>query len=225
MKKLFLLLLPTVLLLAGNAEAQWQKGTKYWGATINFDGEFQRNENKYDKSDRTKTSNPAISPEAQLGWFVSGKTMLGIGLKYGFDFEKNDQRTLDNFTTDLRQSLKLLPFIRQYYALDDRWAVFIHGELGPQYSWSKHKNKGFIPSTSKSDYWQYGLSVKPGVVYTFPNKKWSVEAYTNFLSLDLNYLPFPDDDGGRQIQFATGFSTNFPAYFSLRIARYIQSKN
>jgi hypothetical protein len=224
MKRLFLLLLPGALLLAGNAEAQLQKGTKYWGATVNFSGEFQRSENKFDESYGSKTGNPTISPEAQIGWFVSGKTMLGVGLSYSLNYNKVDYRPNDNYNKTLNQSLHLLPFIRQYYTLGDRWALFIHGELGPRYSWSKNKTGGLMPSTTKSDYWQYGLSVKPGVVYTFPNKKWSIEAYTNFLSFNFSYMPYPDDHG-REFNFGTGLNTNFPSYFSLRIARYIKPKN
>jgi hypothetical protein len=224
MKKRFLLLLPGMLFLAGSAEAQFEKGAKYWGATISFDGEFSRSENEFDKSEVTKNGNPTIAPEAQLGWFISRKTMLGVGLKYGLDYQKNDQRPGDFYNKNLRQSLQLLPFIRQYYSLGDRWSLLIHGELGPQYTWSKNKNGGLYPSTSKSDHWQYGLAVKPGVVYTFPNKKWSIEAYTNFLSFNFSYVPYPDD-GGREFQFGTGFNTNFPSYFSIRIARYIQPKN
>ncbi|SEI44019.1 Opacity protein [Dyadobacter sp. SG02] len=224
MKKLFLLLLPGMMLLAGSAEAQFQKGVKYWGATINFRGEFSRHTDEYDGLDMRKTSNPTVTPEAQLGWFVSGKTMLGVGLKYSLNYQKDDQSPLDYEVRAFNQSLQLLPFIRQYYTLNDRWSIFIHGELGPAYSWSKTKNGGLVPSTSKSDYWQYGLNVKPGVVYTFPNKKWSLEAYTNFLALNFNYLPSrPDAD--RQFNFRTGLTTDFPSYFSLRIARYIQPKN
>ncbi|MGG7663048.1 hypothetical protein [Dyadobacter sp. BHUBP1] len=224
MKKLFLLLLPGMLLLAGSAEAQLQKGVKYWGATINFRGEFFHDMEDGSNVHNRKTSNPSVMPEAQIGWFVSGKTMLGVGLRYSLSYQKDDQSPLDYEVRSFGQSLQLLPFIRQYYTLNDRWAIFVHGELGPTYSWSKTKNGGLIPSTSKSDYWQYGLSVKPGVVYTFPNKKWSIEAYTNFLALNFNYQP-SYDGADRQFKFGTGLTTSFPSYFSLRIARYIQPKN
>lgn len=224
MKKLFLLLLPGLLLLAGSAKAQFERGTKYWGATVNFSGQLSRDENEFDDTDVSKTSNPIIKPEAQLGWFVSRKTMLGLGLRYGLNFQKTDYKPADYDYRSFNQSLQLLPFIRQYYGLNDRWAIFIHGELGPNYSWSKIKNGGLSPSTEKSDYWQYGLAVKPGVVYTFPNKKWSLEAYTNFLSLNFNYLP-AKDGRNRQFDFSTGLSSGFPSYFSLRIARFIQPKN
>jgi len=224
MKKLFLLLLPGLMLLAGSAEAQLQKGMRYWGGTINFNGGFSRSENEFDKSDRTKSSNPTVYPELQVGWFVSGKTMLGVGLRYGLEYQKNDQQPFDYYNKQLQQSIQLLPFIRHYYSLNERWSIFIHGELAPAYSWTKYKTGGLIPTTTKDDYWQYRLSIKPGVVYTFPNKKWSIEAYTNFLSLNFRYLPYPDD-GGREFSFETGLNTNFPSYFSLRIARYIQPKN
>ncbi|ACT96097.1 hypothetical protein Dfer_4896 [Dyadobacter fermentans DSM 18053] len=222
MKKLFLLLLPALALGAGSAHAQLQKGMKYWGATVNFSGEFSRDEVPAYDNEVNKTSRPAISPEAQLGWFVSDKVMLGVGLRYGLTYQKTAIKSSDFESRSLSQNLQLLPFIRRYFSMNDRWAIFIHGELGPNYSWSKVINKSI--DTDKNDYWQYGLTVKPGVVYTFPNKKWSVEAYTNFLSLGFNYFPFPRDNG-REITVSSGLNTNFPSYFSLRIARYIQPKN
>lgn len=224
MKKLFPLLLPGMLLLAGSAEAQLQKGTRYWGGTISFNGTLNHNRDKFDKDNVSKTRRPIISPEAQLGWFVSDKVMLGVGLRYSIQQEKTVYEPSGYKNSTLGQSLQLLPFIRRYYSLGDRWALFIHGELAPSYSWGKSKSENVITETDKRDLWQYGLAVKPGVVYTFPNKKWSVEAYTNFLSLSFNYLPFPEDDG-RQFTVDSGFGTGFPSYFSLRIARHLQLKN
>lgn len=224
MKKLFLLLLPGMVFLAGNAEAQLQKGTRYWGGTVNFSGEFFRYENEYDQNDVSKSSRPSIAPEAQVGWFVSNKTMLGIGARYGVSYQKTVEESSGYKSRSVNQSLQILPFIRQYYGIGDRWAIFIHGELGPNYSWSKVKYDGASIEKEKNDYWQYGLALKPGVVYTFPNKKWSVEAYTNFLSLNFNYFPYPDDHG-REFRVTSGLNTGFPSYFSLRIARFIQPKN
>jgi len=224
MKKLFLLLLPGMLLLAGHAKAQLQKGTKYWGGTISFNGTLHRNQDKFDKDNVSKIRKPIISPEAQLGWFVSDKVMLGVGLRYSIQQEKTIYEPSGYKNSTLSQSLQLLPFIRRYYSLGDRWALFIHGELAPNYSWWKSKSEDITTVTDKSDIWQYGLAVKPGVVYTFPNKKWSVEAYTNFLSLNFNYMPFPEDHG-RQFNVDSGIDTGFPSYFSFRIARHLQTKN
>lgn len=219
MKKIFIMSLLGAICLAGEVHAQLPKGTKYWGATINLTGETSKTKNEDNTHETFKTNSHSIGPEVQCGVFVTNSTMIGLGLRYNVQLSKTRNDDLNYKWSYTNQSFDLLPFVRKYKSLGERWSVFLHGEIGPGYAWSKTTIKGTNASEDKGDVWYYRVNIKPGVVYTFPKKKWSVEAYTNLLSLDARY--FPHSGVARQFYLGTAFSSGFPSYFSLRLAKYI----
>ena len=207
------------------ARAQVLDGARYWGGTINIEGSSEK-ENGI--SSRT-TGQHTISPELQWGKFVNPTVMLGVGLRYSL-YQTIDQQEIPGTPTihrdviGLHQSIAILPFIRKYKSLNDRWAIFLHGEIGPSYNWSKFKNNGSSSSDDKNHNWQYELNVKPGLVYFFPRKKVAIEGYADVLSFSAKYSPYSDNTG-RGISLSTGLSTSFPNYFTIRIAKYIATGN
>jgi len=210
------------------AQAQAQKGTTYWGGTVGFNGQIGRS-HPFGFDSKQNYGSHAIAPEVQWGKFANPTTVWGLGSRYNLSWSSNkftNSQTNSSYKGRFqRQSLAVLPFVRKYKFLGERWAVFLHTELGPTYTWEKAKNTGGVEPTRKMDYWRYSLSVYPGLVYFFPGKKISLEGYANILYLETAFTPLRSEiDQPRQFSFTTGFSTDFPGYFTLRLTKNISSK-
>lgn len=215
MKKLLFLGLISLFYLSIPASAQFEKGSRYWGGTIRLNGTTGQSKSTGIINNSTKDVEHDISPEMQWGYFVKKKTMFGLGLRYSLQLissTTNDVKESGNI-----QSLYFLPFMRNYKALNENWAIFLHTELGPGYSRTKEDD---FPS---STYWRYGASIRPGIVYSLPSKKLAIEAYANVISLESSYWPRRDSRGGR-FELTTGITSAFPTYFTLRLAKYISTK-
>ena len=209
------------------ARAQVEKGTKYWGGTVSLNGEVQSSREKIGTS-TSNNSRHTISPEVQWGKFTNATTMIGLGARYGFTWSKNASGIASTpnssySSSGTNQSIALLPFIRKYKRMGERWAVFLHTEVGPTYNWRNSKSTSIYQNSNKRHNWQYELSIKPGLVYFFPKKNLAIEGYADILSLSASYSNF-EEDGGRQFTFGTGFSTSFPSYFTVRVAKYLPAK-
>ncbi len=232
MKRLFLLTMLGGLLGWPPAQAQVRDSTRYWGGTVNLNGNTEKSSanNTGGSNDRTNSSH-SITPEIQWGKFINPTTMIGLGVRYGFNWDRSKSEAPSSPGSGskditVRQSVALLPFIRKYRPLGERWAVFLHAEVGPTYNWQKYKFKSNYsnPDPQKIHNWQYELGVKPGLVYFIPKRSLAIEGYANVLSLSASYNSF-GENSGRQFLFATGLSTNFPSYFTIRISRYLSPKN
>jgi hypothetical protein len=225
MKRYLLMSLLGIMILAGEVHAQLQKGADYLGGTVKFNGEVNRNEDKSDADNASNTGSHYVTPELQMGEFIGEHTMIGVGVKYSYGVNRYDFGTAGLKTVGSSNLVAVLPFIRQYKSLGRNWSVFLHGEIGPQFHWNKTKETNETQTRIlKVDFWQYGLSIKPGVVYVFPKTGWAVEGYANVLSLNANYLPLKEKVGG-YFTFDTGISTGFPSFFTIRVAKYFSSKN
>ncbi len=226
MKKLILLGMLVGLIGWLPARAQVQDGATYWGGTVKLDGDARSSRDVFSTS-TSNSSRHSITPELQWGKFINATTMIGLGTRYSFTWNKNESGITSapsqSRSSGSSQSVSLLPFLRKYKPLGERWAVFLHAELGPTYNWRNSKSTFSGPSPDKGHNWQYELSVKPGVVYFFPKKNLAIEGYADILSLGATYTDF-EEDNGRQFVFSTGFSTSFPSYFTIRIAKYLPTK-
>ncbi len=226
MKKLLLLGMLVGMIGWLPAVAQVLDGMTYWGGTVGFSGTLGGNHPV--NGDRSRRyGNHTIVPEIQWGKAINSKTVIGLGTRYTLMWNGNRQtssqpNSYNGSNRFIRQSVAILPFIRRYKTLGNRWALFLHAEAGPAYSWDRNKNKGTSVDTQTSNYWQYSLNVRPGVVYFFPGKKISLEGYVDFLNLGAKYIPLrPETNQARQITVSLGSSTSFPSYFALRLAKNI----
>jgi hypothetical protein len=215
-------LLCGLLLLCGifpaTVQAQLTKGTRYWGGTIRSQGGlgFETLERGNGES-RNYDFN--IQPEVQFGRFRSATTLVGLGTRYGFAPEGREELTRNSSSRYVSQSVALLPFVRKYLSLSDRWSLFLHTELGVGYQWDAWNSSGPGYSNSRVDrYWQHELGVKPGVVYYFPKKGWAIEGYANVLSLQAMYKPKSPDQ--QRLYVSTNLGTAVPTYLTLRLSRY-----
>jgi hypothetical protein len=226
MKQLLLFALLGTWLSLGNVYGQIQKGTGYVGGTISFEGQTKKDKEKAEALNTSSNWVQSIAPEIQFGKMIGERTMLGLGVRYNLQYNRYRYEAADLTNTQLSQGIALLPFIRQYKTLgSSNWSVFLHGEIGPQFqSVETTSTQGSTPVTLKREYWQYGLSIKPGIAYVSKKNGWAVEGYANILSLSANYVP-SKDDAGRVFMLNTGISTSFPNLITLRIAKYIFPKN
>lgn len=210
--------------LSGWVPTQAQKGATYWGGTVSFSGKQEKNRLIFHQLQHE--GQHILSPEIQWGKFVNSSTIIGLGLVYNFSWLKNTREPTGSLTKyqnrSIHQSLELLPFVRKYKFLNERWAVFLHGEVGPTYGWNNVKSVTDQEFLSKGNYWIYSLSIKPGLVYSFPGKRISIEGYANILSLQASYSSLQvEANQSRQFNFSTFLSTGFPNAFELRLAKNI----
>lgn len=223
MKKLFLW--GILVALSGWFPAQAQKGTTYWGGTVHFSG--KKSDNGFTGGDLFQNyGSHTVSPELQWGKFVNSSTVVGLGLGYHLHWYKNTDESTSGVVRyqyhNINQGVELLPFVRKYKFLNDRWAVFLHGEVGPTYGWYNVKRVASKVENTKSNRWQHSLSIKPGLVYSFPGKKISIEGYANILSLRASYSqPNAEIGQGQYFNFSTFLSTSLPSAFELRLAKNI----
>ncbi|WP_342086995.1 hypothetical protein [Dyadobacter sp. OTU695] len=219
MKKLFLLLLPGMMLLAGNAEAQFDKGTRHWGATISFSGNTQVY--KSNTGTEAKLGNQSLSPSIQFGKFYKDNTMFGLRFTPFFSFNKqsqdgwgNDYDIHNNF-----MSLTLSPFIRRYKSLGPKWAIFL--QPGLNLSYLRGATKGTDTEKEHNDGFGAGAYILPGIVYRI-TPRFALEADANVLSLNLNYSNL---NSINSFGFNAGFTSNIQQYFSIRASWYLTTSN
>lgn len=217
MKKILLLLLPAMLFLAGSAEAQFEKGTKHWGATIGFSGASQAFETDLSEF---KVSNHSVSPAIQFGKFTKDNTLLGLRLTPFFSFNKHKQ---DDQYTDYEarsnyMSLTLSPFIRRYKSLNPKWALFL--QPGVNISYMRASTKESNEEKDHNDGFGAGAYVLPGIVYRV-TPRFALEADANVLSLNLTYSNLSSNSFG----FNAGFTSNIQQYFSIRASWYLTTSN
>ncbi|KAA0989551.1 hypothetical protein [Dyadobacter aurulentus] len=226
MRQLLLFALLGTWFLVGNAYGQIQKGTGYVGGTISFDGETSRSKEIADPLNSARNTRHGIAPEIQFGKMIGERTMLGLGVRYNMNWNRTKYDETDISSSQISQGIALLPFIRQYKSLgSSNWSVFLHGELGPQFQWIKKTNtQGSTPETERRDFWQYGLSVKPGIAYVSRKNGWAIEGYADILSLSANYVP-SKNEAPSVFTLQTGIATSFPNVITLRVAKYIFPKN
>lgn len=220
MKKHFLLLLPGMLLLAGRAEAQFEKGTKHWGATISLDGSLQSLKGDDDYG-TAKFSNHNLSPAVQFGKFTRDNTMLGLRLSPYFNFYKTsrDNTSSDFDVRDNYMRLTLSPFIRQYKSLNPKWALFL--EPGLNLSYIRSTDKDANGEKDHDDGFAAGAYILPGIVYRV-TPRFALEADVNVLSFNLLYSNFPSSNS---FGFNAGITSNIQQYFSLRASWYLTKSN
>lgn len=218
MKRLFLLFLPGMLLLAGKAEAQLQKGTMHWGATISADGQVLHSESL--PTVDSKTNNHNIVPSIQAGWLVKDNRMFGLRLsstialrKGASDVQGNEYENVNNYS-----SVSLSPFVRHYKSINSKWAIFLQTGFEGAYFRTKEK---FMSATEHENGYGLGIYVLPGISY-WVTPRFAIESDVNVLSLALNYTDMQDVS---KFNFSAGVNSGIQNYFGIRASWYLQKSN
>jgi hypothetical protein len=221
MKKLFLLLLPGMLFLAGTAEAQLQKGTTHFGATISADGSGAKIKTPPSPTQYTnKVSSHNIAPSIQAGWMIRDNRMFGLRLGSEISLKNTKFQDVGPFYKIYTNSysLSLSPFIRQYKPINAKWALFLQSGVEGSYIWSKFK---VDDGTEKNDGYRVGLYVLPGITY-WVSPRFAIESDLRLLSLAVNYTDFLESN---TFNFNAGITSGINSYFGVRAAWYLQKSN
>lgn len=208
-----------MLFLAERAEAQFEKGTKHWGATIGFSGNSQhQNSGDFYKY---SLNNHSISPAVQFGKFTKDNTMLGLRLSSSLSFSKQEQsdRDIDFEGTNNFMSVTLSPFMRRYKSLSSKWAIFL--QPGLNISYLRGTSKWTNSEKDHDDGFGAGAYILPGIVYRV-TPRFALEADANVLSFNLNYSNLYSKNS---IGFDAGFTSNIQQYFSIRASWYLTTSN
>ncbi len=218
MKKLFLLFLPVMLLQAGSAEAQFQKGTKYWGATISANGDFVRSKD-LPKMDNV-SNNHNIVPSIQAGWLVKDNTMFGLRLSSALALRKGTSELQGTKYESVSNaaSVNLSPFIRHYKSINEKWAIFLQTGFEGTYLRSKDR---YTDNTVRENGYGLGIYVLPGISYRI-TPRFALESDLNVLSLAVNYTNFKDVNN---FYFNAGVNSGIQSYFGIRASWYLQKSN
>jgi len=217
MRKLILFSSFGILCLIGGAQAQLQKGTRYWGATITSNGEAINQKYYADYKSDSKYTN--IYPSVRTGWFFKDNSMFGIALSPSISFSRS-KNNLSGAESKYKYSavaVNLSPYIRKYKSLSPKWLLYVHSGLNLSYVRSKNTS---VENDSENGYGA-GVYIVPGVAYRLTPRFW-LESDVSVFNLNLSYLNFNDNNG---VSFQTGLRSEIQQYFTVRAAWYIQKSN
>ena len=124
-------------ILGANISLSAQKSTNYWGATVTFNRSAAETNEESDNPTKYITKSNTITPEIQWGYYVNNSTVVGIGLKYAFSWRQYTNIASLGIKSERDQALEFMPFIRRYKMIGNRWAMFLHTEVGPKYKLDK----------------------------------------------------------------------------------------
>lgn len=199
-------------------KAQLQKGTKYVGATISFNGNHQSFDYTPDVTNNTsKFSTFNVNPSFQFGKFVKDNRMIGIGIgtSMAFSKSKSSYSGQDHLSKSDNIAYNLSPYIRQYKSLSPKWAIFLNSSVNLAYLHFKNTNDG---EAKKNDGYSAGLYVTPGISYWI-TPRFALQTDLNFLSLSAGYGHLPT---AKNFYFNSAVTTGLTSYFSVRASWYLQ---
>ncbi|SKB56098.1 outer membrane beta-barrel protein [Dyadobacter psychrophilus] len=218
MRKLILFSSIGILCLVGEVQAQLQKGTRYWGATISSNGEASNQKYYADYKSNAKYAN--IYPSLRTGWFFRDNTMFGVDLSPSISFSrsKNNLSGTESKYEYNGIAVNLTPYIRKYKSLSPKWLLYVHS--GVNLSYVRTKNTNSDESEFKNGYGA-GLNIVPGVAFRLTPRFW-LESDVSVFNLNLSYVNFNDNNS---VNFQTGLRSDIQQYFTVRAAWYIQKSN
>lgn len=187
--------------------AQFEKGTRFTGATISLNGSSKLIESEF-KTEKYNTSNFQITPQLQIGKFYKENRMMGIGLSLATTFSKNGENKYRIMAPELA------PFLRQYKKLGEKWYIFLQESLPIQYSFTKSHDQN---STSKYNTFLTGIRILPGVGVKVGSKLY-LESDINLLGLNLYYS---HSEAINTVFFNSAINTGINSQFTLRAGWYI----
>ncbi|MGV3767201.1 MAG: hypothetical protein ACO1NW_13800 [Chitinophagaceae bacterium] len=165
-----------------SASAQFKKGEKVLGGTVQWTHE------KQDQAYDSKFNHFTFSPT--LGVFLSPTLQHGVRLNTGYS-----KRTVPDFSAigttgsigemiSKNYSLGGGYFMRKFKPLSNGFGLYGEAELNYTFFKTEIDYKN-VPTASSSDskYWRAGAAVNGGFYYR-PSAKWMFSAGTSFLSLD-----------------------------------------
>lgn len=204
-------------LTAFEAKAQIEKGTQFWGGTINASGNTQNTKHAEEVS--SKSNQHRIGLGVQWGTFVKSNFMVGVGINGHLNPSRSVPGAYE--TKNISYSYGVAPFVRWYKPVIPRLSIFAEPSLNVLFSTYQRKSytANVLSGKSSSNEFSTGLRIKPGISYRV-GERFALESDLNIFSLGLNYSGGSSSDN-RTISFASSFSSGITNLFSLRAAFYL----
>lgn len=196
-----------------HANAQVEKGTGYFGATMSLTG---RNAKSPDYGN-FKSNQFGINPSIQFGKFIKTNRMIGIGLGTSNNFSSSSSDPGNEKIKFSQNEYYISPYLRQYKTIGSKWAVFL--TTFAKVSLLQNTAKSIGNNDSESGF-SAGIGLKPGVSYWI-TPKFALESDINLLSVGAGYTSFADTD---KFYFRSGVTTNLDGYFSVRASWYFNKQ-
>ncbi|MEO6684812.1 MAG: hypothetical protein ABIN24_02565 [Dyadobacter sp.] len=218
MKKTLLIGLTAFMGFVSPVKAQLQKGTKYVGATISFNGTHQSFDYTPNVTNNTgKYSTFNVNPSFQFGKFVKDNRMIGIGIgtSMAFGKSKSSNSGQDYLYKSGSIAYNLSPYIRHYKSLSPKWAIFLNSSVNLAYFHFKNSSNGDV---KKNDGYSAGLYITPGISYWI-TPRFALQTDLNFLSLSAGYGHLP---AAKNFFFNSAVTSSLTNYFSVRASWYLQ---
>lgn len=199
------------------ANGQIEKGTRFWGGTIEGSGSFYSS-----KSEQLtqKTQSNKVALKAQWGIFAKPNFMLGVGAQLGLQPVSSKSERISGPSENINREYlySLAPFVRWYKPLTGKISLFVEPALSVGLIHYRHRFSDSVSEgDSKADRFQSALTVVPGISYRL-GKRFALETDLNILRLGVNYT---SGSSYREFRFASSVSSGITSYFGLRGAFYL----
>ena len=158
--------------------AQINKGSIFAGLDLNLSSTQTQNSFSQSSSSNTSASQTSVLLMPGLGYFISEDLVVGIS----FGYSGNYTQDLINHVTESNAGLNFSPFVRNYFNIGEKAALFTQFNIGYTTTWGTKGN--IIGPSDQSNGYILGVSISPGLSY-FISDKFELEAaiallgYTN----------------------------------------------
>lgn len=104
---------------------------------------------------------------ARVGYvFINSNFEIGLG----FGFSSNENPSVFSNNTDKFVTTTFIPYVKQYFTINDKFAFHLIGELGFTKSYMENSS-----GSDEIDIKEYGIVLRPGLVY-FISKHFALNA-------------------------------------------------
>ena len=205
-----------------SAFSQTEKGDNLIGGSIGFDHSTRKPLNS--GNSMTSGNSKSFNVAPRFGHFFAKN--LAVGLQVGYSENRSDSQSIyyqgsgpiqtSNSTTKYN-SLNVIPYVRYYVDIADKFKFFGQGNFGMAFGKSKYTSTySGNNSTQTQNYkdTQYLASINPGFSF-FPSKKWAIEfsfpliSYNKYSLKDDGYNVNSEASSNESVTF--GFSSFSPS--------------
>lgn len=217
-----LLTLVAVCAIAMTANAQTEKGDNLLGGSIGFS--YDKREPLHVGNSTSSSNSKSFSIMPRFGHFLGRNFALGLQLGYsGYRFNSESRYIPSNGSTEFSNSttksnsFNVIPYVRYYVDIVDKFKFFGQGNLGIALGKSEYISTYSVNNTIQTQKYKdtnYMASINPGFAF-FPAKKWAIEF--SFPLISYNKFSLKDDgfnvnsEASSNESFTFGFSSFTPS--------------
>jgi outer membrane protein W len=173
-------LLACIILFTVSSTAQFDKGASYIGLGVSFNNQHSSAVN----TSGNKVSITGFQLGPDFGYFLNDKWVLGSGIGYSYNRNSTYSVVFSDQTTTTQSALTFQPYVRRYFKMGEKVALFAQISIGYSYGWESETDVNTMSHTASP---QVNINTvmagfAPGINYCL-NKHWMLEASTSVLSL------------------------------------------